>query len=310
MDPLCHTLVGAGLAEAGLKRRTRLGAITLLLAVNLPDVDILAGLTGHTLGFRRGWTHGVVAWVAMPLALTALVLAWDRWGPGRPAAQRVVPRQVWLLATVGVLTHPFLDWTNVYGVRLLMPFSERWFYGDALFIIDPWLWILLGAGVAWSLVRARRRRRAAPGPARASLVLAGLYIAGMLTLTSVARRAVARELGLRGRVSPRALMIAPVLLNPVNRDVVISLPEEYWFGIVGWTPRPELRLWGGEVRKNHDLPLLQRVEPSSEWRQFQRWARFPFYTVEGDPAAPRVRADDARYTWGERSWAAVSLPVR
>src|SRR5690606_41039625 len=49
---------------------------------------------------------------------------------------------------------------NTYGIRLLMPFDRRWFYGDALFIIDPWVWLLLGATVflagAWS-VRARIR---------------------------------------------------------------------------------------------------------------------------------------------------------
>ncbi|MGE5198160.1 MAG: metal-dependent hydrolase, partial [Rhodospirillaceae bacterium] len=49
-------------------------------------------------------------------------------------------------------SHPFLDWLNNYGVRLLMPFSERWFYGDTLFIVDPWLWLILGGAVmlAWT----------------------------------------------------------------------------------------------------------------------------------------------------------------
>ena len=51
-----------------------------------------------------------------------------------------------------MLSHPFLDWLNNYGVRLLMPFSDRWFYGDTLFIVDPWLWLILGGGVmlAWT----------------------------------------------------------------------------------------------------------------------------------------------------------------
>jgi inner membrane protein len=33
-----------------------------------------------------------------------------------------------------------------------MPFSDRWFYGDALFIVDPWLWLILGGAVmlAWT----------------------------------------------------------------------------------------------------------------------------------------------------------------
>ena len=46
-----------------------------------------------------------------------------------------------------MLTHPVLDWLNNYGIRLLMPFSPRWFYGDAVFIIDPWLWLALGGAL-------------------------------------------------------------------------------------------------------------------------------------------------------------------
>jgi len=51
------------------------------------------------------------------------------------------------IAFLGVWSHPLLDLLNTYGVRLLMPFSGTWFYGDTLFIIDPWFWLLAGAGV-------------------------------------------------------------------------------------------------------------------------------------------------------------------
>ncbi len=42
MDPICHTLVGAALAESGLKKRTALGTATLLIGANLPDMDVLS----------------------------------------------------------------------------------------------------------------------------------------------------------------------------------------------------------------------------------------------------------------------------
>jgi len=51
------------------------------------------------------------------------------------------------IAFLGVWSHPLLDWLNTYGIRLLMPFNDTWFYGDTLFIIDPWFWLLAGAGV-------------------------------------------------------------------------------------------------------------------------------------------------------------------
>ena len=74
-----------------------------------------------------------------------------------------------LLSYIGVLLHVFMDFTNSYGVRLLMPFSERWFYGDALYIVDPWLYLTLGLG--WWLgeaaqPRAGAHRRGARGDLR------------------------------------------------------------------------------------------------------------------------------------------------
>ncbi|MDH3571787.1 MAG: metal-dependent hydrolase, partial [Gemmatimonadota bacterium] len=142
MDPVCHTLVGASLAESGLKRRTALGTATLLLAANLPDIDVLAYAYGpvSALWFRRGVTHGVLAWLLLPLLLTLGVLAWDRIvrrRGSRTPTEPVIWPQVLFLAFVGVASHPLLDLLNTYGIRLLMPFSDRWFYGDTLFILDP-----------------------------------------------------------------------------------------------------------------------------------------------------------------------------
>ena len=55
-----------------------------------------------------------------------------------------VPGRCSRLPALAVLTHPILDWLNNYGMRWLMPFDGRWFYGDALFIVDPWVWLALG----------------------------------------------------------------------------------------------------------------------------------------------------------------------
>jgi inner membrane protein len=81
---------------------------------------------------------------------------------------------------VGVATHPILDWLNTYGIRLLMPFDDRWFYGDAVFIVDPWLWLILGGTVM--LARAGRRPRwwvwAGPAALASALVLGPAIVPG------------------------------------------------------------------------------------------------------------------------------------
>jgi inner membrane protein len=151
MDPLAHTLLGATLAECGLKRRSRYATATLLIGANLPDIDAVANFWGADVALhaRRGVTHGVLAMAALPLLLAAAVWLWHRWrGSTSPAVDTPPfrPRAILALSFLGVLSHPALDWLNTYGVRLLMPFDGRWFYGDTLFIIDPWFWLLAAAG--------------------------------------------------------------------------------------------------------------------------------------------------------------------
>jgi inner membrane protein len=159
MEPLAHTLAGACLAETGLKRVTPLAVSTLIIAANLADVDGACYVNSADLafGFRRGLTHGVLAWIIQPALLTACMVAFDRVVRRRrnPDASPARPVPLFWLSLAGVLSHPLLDWLNTYGVRLLMPFSDRWFYGDTLFVIDPWLWIILGGAVmiAWTVSR-------------------------------------------------------------------------------------------------------------------------------------------------------------
>ncbi len=182
MDNLTHSLVGAVLGQAGLKRKTGLAMPALIIGANLPDVDAacffwLEGL--EHLAFRRGITHGPPALVLLPLILAGMLWGFDRWQARRGTRPegRLPVRFGWLFALsfIGCLTHPAMDWLNVYGIRLLEPFSSQWFYGEKLFIIDPWLWAMLIAGI-W----VSRRREKVGGewewPARAGIAAMLAYI--------------------------------------------------------------------------------------------------------------------------------------
>ncbi len=157
MEPLAHLMVGGCLGESGLKRQTPLAMAALVAGSMLPDVEGVCYLAGADVAFyyRRGLTHGVLALVVLPLALTGLLLLYDRlWRRSRhPGALPAKPGRLLALSFLAVASHPFLDWLNNYGVRLLMPFSGHWFYGDTLFIVDPWIWIVAGAAVVLTASR-------------------------------------------------------------------------------------------------------------------------------------------------------------
>lgn len=169
MDPIAHTLIGATIAETPLGKKTPLASVTAMLAANAPDIDFGCSVLGRdvSLGFRRGHTHGVLGMAILPLVLTGLVVWYDRRFRRPKGLDPVNPRSILLLSYIGVLSHPALDWLNNYGVRLLMPFSGEWFYGDSIFIIDPWMWLLAASAV---MLAHSKTRRAING----WLVLAGL----------------------------------------------------------------------------------------------------------------------------------------
>ena len=289
MDNVCHTLVGAAVGEAGLKQRTRFGLATLMIAANLPDLDVLVFATDvPSVAFRRGWTHGTIAQVLLPVLLTAVCYAVDRIRPARGAAAPVRVRSLLLLSYLGVLSHVTLDWLNSYGVRLLMPFDNRWFYGDTLFIIDPWLWLALGAGV-W-----RARRRGGPGPARRALVVATVYIAAMCVTARLAHGIVADAWRAEYGSEPRSLIVGPVPLTPLRREVIVDAGTYYATGTFRWFPT-RVTFNPSVTQKNDRDAGVARAREAPPVRGFLVWSRFPFWTLDHTPEGTHVTVSDMRF---------------
>lgn len=298
MDNLCHSLVGGALGKAGLASRTPLGMTTLIVANNWPDVDVAVFATDTlAMSFRRGWTHGLPAQITLPIVLTAVIVVCDRLFR-KGAAERVKPREVLLLSYIGVLTHVFLDFLNSYGVRLLMPLSERWFYGDALYVVDPIMYVALGFG--WWLASRRRSVR----PARIALTVASAYIAVMLMSNVMARREVRAGLTRAGRPEHTRFMVTPVFGNPFRREVIIDVGDRYEKGFLWFNPLPHFRPAGYGVDTGLNLPAAERILQLPRARAFLRWSRFPFLQ-ENEQG---VWLNDYRYSSaGPYGWSAVKL---
>ncbi len=57
MEPITHILAGACMSRAGLKSKTALSTVTMVIAAEIADVDLLYSLRGPVAGFQhyRGW---------------------------------------------------------------------------------------------------------------------------------------------------------------------------------------------------------------------------------------------------------------
>lgn len=287
MDNVCHTLVGVAVARAGLNTKTRLATVTLAVAANLPDIDVLVFASDiPSVALRRGWTHGPVALVLLPIALAGVM--WVLAGRPRSASPERSFRWLLGLSLIGVLTHVFLDYLNNYGIRLLMPFSEQWYYGDAVFIVDVWLWSMLGIGAL--LARGGRTR-----PSRIGLAAASLYIIVMLVSARAARAIVVAQWTEARGAPPRALMVGPVPLNPFRKAVIVDAGDRYETGSFTWATRRAV-FEAFTIPKNATLPLtaIARLqEPAFD--RILIWARFPYWEIDEGPAGTTVRLKDARF---------------
>ena len=290
-----------------------MGTTTLLLGANLPDVDVLAYLGGPAadLAFRRGWTHGLLALALWPFALTGAMVLLDRaiqWVRRAALPSGLQVRQLLLLSTVAVLSHPVLDTLNTYGMRWLMPFNGRWFYGDTLFIVDPWLWLALGLGVLLS-----RLRGGTTLPARLALWLSFLYVAAMAISALAARQTAADELAAVSGAPVTRLLVSPMPVNPFVRSVVAQQGEVYRTARFHWLAEPHLEPSSVRVfpmgRRDH--PAVAAASATTLGRRFLGWARFPAFQVEGVGGGDFVvHIVDLRYADrpGVR-FGAVSIPV-
>ena len=142
MDNLTHSLVGLYLARTGFRELTPRGTAILLLAANAPDFDVVSLLGGSEtyIVWHRHITHSLIAMPLMALLTVAIVRVLGR-----------EPLRWWnafLIALMGVASHLLLDMTNIYGVRLLLPFSGQWFHWDITPVVDFSIWGILLLGIA------------------------------------------------------------------------------------------------------------------------------------------------------------------
>jgi inner membrane protein len=289
LDNITHSLAGWALGEAGLKHKTRKGLAALILAANMPDLDVFTQWAPWTpLATHRGFTHSLVGGVLlMPPILCGLLLLLDRWqvrrGTRFKSGLAMHPRWLLALCYIGALTHPLLDLQTTYSVQLFSPLSGRWYHSDSLFIVDIWLWIGVGGALLWSKLRK------SPAAVRWALIAAVGYIGFNLGLSDTASALVrARD------PAATSIFASPPPLRFWQRDMTWRHGDR--IGRAKWSFLHSLGPSKPLVADNMADPMVRTaIRHDPRLRKFLGWSILPVAAVARHGCTATVTITDARY---------------
>jgi inner membrane protein len=291
LEPITHFLTGACLGRAGLNRKTALATLTLTLAAEAPDLDILSRFGGPAFGFahHRGFTH---SFLGLPLDAAAVVgfvyLIWRL--RGRKVKDPNLPPRwglLFLYACLAGISHILLDFTNNYGVRPFWPFSEKWYSWDIVFIFEPILFALLVLGLIvpsfFSLIDKEigALSRGPRGRVAATLALLGVIL--LWGLRDYEHRRAVSALGARTYQGAEPLRASayPTMTNPFHWYGVVETPAFFALAPVdslGPEVDPEGRL---QIRyKPEETPVTLAAKNSYLGRAYLDWAQYPITETE------------------------------
>lgn len=299
MDNLTHTAIGLFLSRAGLNRWTPLATPILLLAANAPDIDVVTLAAGPLpyLHYHRHLTHSLIAMPVLAAAAVLLVrLAWRkpvRWSGALAAA------------LIGVASHLLLDLTNMYGIRLLLPFSAAWQRLDLNSVIDLWIWGALLLGIAGPFVSrlvggeitsgTLRDKHPGRGGAIFALAFVLLYDCGRVALHT--RALAILESRIYQGHPPERVAALPDEVNPLHWKGLVETTDFYALddvNLAGDFDPTEATI----VPKPDPDPALDAARRTRTFQEFLRFCQYPLFRVTTVPepeGAKQVSLVDMRF---------------
>jgi inner membrane protein len=267
-----HTLVGLAIARTGAGRWAKYGTATAVIAANLPDIDIVTSFWGTAayLDHHRGITHSLVGIPFLALLLTfAMYFFSGNFG------------KTYAIALIAMATHPALDFLNSYGYRPFLPWSGKWYYGDLLFIIDPYIDVALLVGIllGWKWPEWKR------AGAFISLGLATLYIGAKLQLHSTAVGWVQNQSF--GQIADKWAVLPQV--NPLMWDVIAQSKNESIRLPIRVLPHPASSDdVAPSIKSDPPSEITERAAEARSAAVLLSFARFPITKMQRLPSGYRV----------------------
>jgi len=314
LDPITHFLTGGCLARAGFNRKSRLATLTMVLAAEAADIDVVWAFKGSIEGLQhhRGITHSFVGVPFIAAFALAIVFAihwlWQRKGRESIKAPPTLPIRwgyLYFLALLAALSHLLLDYSTAYGIRLFEPFNYRWYSWDIVYIVDPVIWLLLLAGLClpalFGLINQEIGARSKGPRGRAAAIVAlGLYGAILVGRDVQHRRAtdVMNAFTYQGATAERVAAY-PYMINPFHWHGVVETAN-FFETVPVDSLRPEVTPEGGRIYyKPEETNASQAAKSSYLGRVYLDWAVFPYVTVQNFTGGFLAEFQDLRYTYPE-----------
>jgi inner membrane protein len=296
LDNLTHTLTGLMLGRAAVGRLVPRAGILMMVAANAPDSDLVswAGGTAAFLRYHRGITHSLAFSPVMALLGVAVVFALER--------RRFNWALAWLFSWIGVLSHVALDYTNVYGIRLFLPFSDYWARFDTVNVVDLAVWAVLLLGVAapalGKLVSSEigaRQQGSGRGWATAVLLLLAVYEAGRYVAHDRAMRILEARV-YEGENPVRVAAFAQTA-NPFAWRGLVEMPQGYI--VFPMNLLEEFDPTGGRMfYKAQPGPAIEAAKKTNEFDALIAFSSFPLWRVTpdgGSEGSSKVELFDLRF---------------
>ena len=295
MEPVTHFLTGACLGRAGLNRTTALATLTVTLAAEAPDLDVLSRFRGPAFAFahHRGFTHSFLGLIIVSAVVVGFVyLIWLL--RGRKIKDPNLPPRWGLLfvyAYIAGLTHILLDFTNNYGVRPFWPFSEKWYSWDIVFIFEPVLFAMLLLGLIvpalFSLIDTEIGARSHGPRGRLAATVALVAIVLLWSLRDYEHRRAVNALQARTYegADPIRVSAYPDIVTPFTWYGVVETSNFFCLAPVN-SLVSEVDAEGNDLEiryKPEETAVTLAAKKSYLGRVYLDWARYPITETETLP---------------------------
>lgn len=273
MDPVTHTLTGIGLANAFYRKRMGGAAvIMLMIAANLPDIDVLSHLMEQPWGIlsRRTFGHSLLMFPIWSAVLAGLFwLKWRSFGYLR----------LYGLCLAGAALHVCFDLINSFGVVLLWPLSDWRPELGIVFIVDLLLTGILVAPVILTAPPSIRHRL--PKAARWCWAIVAFYILSCGANRALASRRLAQEAARLGIESEFSYVFPEPFGCHRWRGVLLKDGVYHLFLIHAPFGGIEKK---GTLKSDTEHPAVVRARASETGRRLEWFFKAPVWSAEGGEA--------------------------